>query len=169
MNRMPELARNEAAFIRPSPAGGTLGGVARRTRETLLLCEAAGFDIVIVETVGIGQSETAVADMVDMFLLLMQPGGGDELQGIKKGVVELADLILVNKADGAFAELDPFSSMIWPADVPPPGAGVKTETFRAPAAAMSLARCQIPPDYTTLSEEMAAHGSMGIASTSGWT
>ena len=101
--RMPELARNEAAFIRPSPAGGTLGGVARRTRETLLLCEAAGFDVVVVETVGIGQSETAVADMVDMFLLLMQPGGGDELQGIKKGVVELADLILVNKADGAFA------------------------------------------------------------------
>jgi LAO/AO transport system kinase len=101
--RMAELARNAAAFIRPSPAGGTLGGVARRTRETLLLCEAAGFEIVIVETVGIGQSETAVADMVDMFVLLMQPGGGDELQGIKKGVVELADLILVNKADGAFA------------------------------------------------------------------
>ena len=101
--RMPELARNDAAFIRPSPAGGTLGGVARRTRETLLLCEAAGFDVVIVETVGIGQSETAVADMVDMFVLLMLPGGGDELQGIKKGVVELADLILVNKADGEFA------------------------------------------------------------------
>jgi LAO/AO transport system kinase len=101
--RMAELARNAAAFIRPSPAGGTLGGVARRTRETLLLCEAAGFEIVIVETVGIGQSEAAVADMVDMFVLLMQPGGGDELQGIKKGVVELADLILVNKADGAFA------------------------------------------------------------------
>src|SRR5260221_12012766 len=100
---MRELARSEAAFIRPSPAGGTRGGVARRTRETLLLCEAAGFDIVIVETVGIGQSETAVADMVDMFLLLMQPGGGDELQGIKKGVVEPADLILVNKADGAFS------------------------------------------------------------------
>ncbi len=101
--RMAELARNEAAFIRPSPAGGTLGGVARRTREALMLCEAAGFEIVIVETVGIGQSETAVADMVDMFVLLVQPGGGDELQGIKKGVVELADLILVNKADGAFA------------------------------------------------------------------
>jgi LAO/AO transport system kinase len=101
--RMERLARNEAAFIRPSPTGGTLGGVARRTRETMLLCEAAGFDVVIVETVGIGQSETAVADMVDMFVLLMLPGGGDELQGIKKGVVELADLILVNKADGEFA------------------------------------------------------------------
>jgi LAO/AO transport system kinase len=101
--RMGELARNTAAFIRPSPTGGTLGGVARRTRETLLLCEAAGFDVVIVETVGIGQSESAVADMVDMFVLLMLPGGGDELQGIKKGVVELADLILVNKADGDFA------------------------------------------------------------------
>jgi LAO/AO transport system kinase len=100
--RMAELARNPAAFIRPSPSGGTLGGVARRTRETMLLCEAAGFDVVIVETVGIGQSETAVADMVDMFVLLLAPGGGDELQGIKKGVVELADLILVNKADGEF-------------------------------------------------------------------
>jgi LAO/AO transport system kinase len=101
--RMESLARSEAAFIRPSPTGGTLGGVARRTRETMLLCEAAGFDVVIVETVGIGQSETAVADMVDMFVLLMLPGAGDELQGIKKGVVELADLILVNKADGEFA------------------------------------------------------------------
>jgi LAO/AO transport system kinase len=101
--RMETLARSEAAFIRPSPTGGTLGGVARRTRETMLLCEAAGFDVVIVETVGIGQSETAVADMVDMFVLLMLPGGGDELQGIKKGVIELADLILVNKADGEFA------------------------------------------------------------------
>jgi len=100
--RMPELSRHAAAFIRPSPAGRTLGGVARRTRETMLLCEAAGFDVVIVETVGIGQSETAVADMVDMFLLLLLPGGGDELQGIKRGVIELADLILVNKADGDF-------------------------------------------------------------------
>ncbi|KZC97025.1 methylmalonyl Co-A mutase-associated GTPase MeaB [Oceanibaculum pacificum] len=101
--RMELLARNPSAFIRPSPAAGTLGGVARRTREAMLLCEAAGFDVVIVETVGVGQSETAVADMVDMFLLLLLPAGGDELQGIKKGIVELADLIVVNKADG---ELD---------------------------------------------------------------
>ena len=98
--RMAELARDSRAFIRPSPAGTTLGGVARRSREAILLAEAAGFDVVIVETVGVGQSETAVADMVDMFLLLLAPGAGDELQGLKKGIVELADLILVNKADG---------------------------------------------------------------------
>ncbi len=98
--RMSELARDPRGFIRPSPAGTTLGGVARRTREAILLAEAAGFDVVIVETVGVGQSETAVADMVDMFLLLLAPGAGDELQGLKKGIVELADLILVNKADG---------------------------------------------------------------------
>jgi LAO/AO transport system kinase len=98
--RMAELAREPRAFIRPSPAGATLGGVARRTREAILLAEAAGFDVAIVETVGVGQSETAVADMVDMFLLLLAPGAGDELQGLKKGIVELADLILVNKADG---------------------------------------------------------------------
>ncbi len=98
--RMEELSRNPSAFIRPSPAGGTLGGVARRTREAGLLCEAAGFDVVLIETVGVGQSETAVADMVDMFVLLLQPGGGDELQGIKRGIVELADLLVVTKADG---------------------------------------------------------------------
>ena len=98
--RMETLARNPNAFIRPSPAGRTLGGVTRRTRETLLLCEAAGFDVVLVETVGVGQSETAVAEMTDMFMLLLLPGGGDELQGIKRGIMELADLILVNKADG---------------------------------------------------------------------
>lgn len=98
--RMAELARDPRAFVRPSPAGSTLGGVARRTREAIRLAEAAGFDVVIVETVGVGQSETAVADMVDMFLLLLAPGAGDELQGLKKGIVELADLILVNKADG---------------------------------------------------------------------
>ena len=102
--RMGELAANQRAFIRPSPAGQTLGGVARRSREALLLCEAAGHDVVLVETVGVGQSETAVADMTDMFLLLLQPGGGDELQGIKRGIVELADLILVNKADGEMLE-----------------------------------------------------------------
>jgi LAO/AO transport system kinase len=98
--RMPELSRRAEAYIRPSPAGQTLGGVARRTREAMWLCEAAGFDVVIVETVGVGQSETAVADMVDLFLLLIAPAGGDDLQGIKRGIVELADLVLVNKADG---------------------------------------------------------------------
>ncbi|HSE77584.1 MAG TPA: methylmalonyl Co-A mutase-associated GTPase MeaB [Alphaproteobacteria bacterium] len=98
--RMSDLARVERAFIRPSPSGGTLGGVARRTREVGLVCEAAGFDVVLVETVGVGQSETAVADMVDLFLLLLPPAGGDELQGLKKGIVELADIIAVNKADG---------------------------------------------------------------------
>jgi LAO/AO transport system kinase len=98
--RMPRLANDARAFIRPSPSSGTLGGVAARTRETMLICEAAGYDVVIVETVGIGQSETAVADMTDFFLALMLPGAGDELQGLKKGVVELADMIAVNKADG---------------------------------------------------------------------
>ena len=98
--RMEELSRRNAAFIRPSPAGTTLGGVARRTREAMLLLEAAGFDTVIVETVGVGQSETAVADMVDMFIVLLLPAGGDDLQGIKRGVIELADLVVVNKADG---------------------------------------------------------------------
>jgi len=98
--RMELLSRRREAFIRPSPTGGTLGGVARRTRETMVLCEAAGFDVLFVETVGVGQSETAVADMTDMFLLLLIPGGGDDLQGIKRGIMELADLILINKADG---------------------------------------------------------------------
>jgi len=98
--RMARLATNPHAFIRPSPAGGTLGGVAARTRETMLICEAAGYDVVLVETIGTGQSETAVADMTDFFLVLMLPGAGDELQGLKKGVVELADMIAVNKADG---------------------------------------------------------------------
>src|SRR5690348_3503778 len=98
--RMAQLASDPHAFVRPSPSSGTLGGVAAKTRETMLLCEAAGYDVVMVETVGIGQSETAVADMTDFFLLLMLPGAGDELQGLKKGVVELADMIAVNKADG---------------------------------------------------------------------
>lgn len=98
--RMEKLAVNERAFIRPSPSGKTLGGVARKTRESLLVCEAAGFDAVLVETVGVGQSEVAVASMVDFFLVLMIAGGGDELQGIKKGVLELADAVAVNKADG---------------------------------------------------------------------
>ena len=97
--RMERLAMDPAAFIRPSPSGGELGGVARKTREAILLCEAAGFDVVIVETVGVGQSETVVADMVDLFMAVLIPGGGDELQGIKKGLIEIADLILINKAD----------------------------------------------------------------------
>lgn len=98
--RMPQLAAQEKAFIRPSPAGNSLGGVAWRTRETILLCEAAGFDTVIVETVGVGQSEITVRSMVDCFLLLLLPGAGDELQGIKRGIVEMADILAVNKADG---------------------------------------------------------------------
>ncbi len=98
--RMERLSLEQHAFIRPSPSSGTLGGVARRTRETMIVCEAAGFDIIIVETVGVGQSETTVASMVDFFLVLMLAGAGDELQGIKKGVLELADAIAINKADG---------------------------------------------------------------------
>ncbi len=98
--RMARLAASDHAFIRPSPSSGTLGGVAAKTREAMLLCEAAGFDVILVETVGIGQSETAVCDMTDFFLALMLPGAGDELQGIKKGLVELADMIAITKADG---------------------------------------------------------------------
>lgn len=98
--RMERLSTFENVFIRPSPSGGTLGGVAKKTKETILLCEAAGFDIIIIETVGVGQSEITVRAMVDFFLLLIMPGGGDELQGIKKGSVEIADAIVVNKADG---------------------------------------------------------------------
>ena len=98
---MNRLSLNNKAFIRPSPSGGSLGGVTRRTRESMLLCEAFGFDLILVETVGVGQSELAVHSMVDFFLLLMLPGAGDELQGIKKGIIEMADSILINKADGS--------------------------------------------------------------------
>jgi len=98
--RMQRLSTDPAAFVRPSPSAGTLGGVAARTREAMLLCEAAGYDVIIVETVGVGQSETAVADMVDVFVALMLPDGGDELQGIKKGLLEVADVVAINKADG---------------------------------------------------------------------
>ncbi len=98
--RMQELSMHEKAFIRPSPSSGTLGGVARKTRETILLCEAAGYELIIIETVGVGQSEVAVSEMTDFFILMLIAGGGDELQGIKKGIVEIADLILINKADG---------------------------------------------------------------------
>jgi len=103
--RMEQLSRQDNAFIRPSPAGSALGGVALKTRESMLLCEAAGFDVILVETVGVGQSEHQVAAMVDFFLVLMLPGGGDELQGIKKGIVELADAIVINKADGSSENL----------------------------------------------------------------
>jgi len=98
--RMEELAGRAEAYIRPSPSGGSLGGVARKTRETIILCEAAGFDTIFVETVGVGQSETAVHSMVDFFLLLMLAGAGDELQGIKRGIMEMADALVINKADG---------------------------------------------------------------------
>lgn len=98
--RMEELSRNNNAFIRPSPSGGALGGVAQKTRETMLLCEAAGYDVVLIETVGVGQSEYEVAGMVDFFMVLMLPNAGDELQGLKKGIVELADALVINKADG---------------------------------------------------------------------
>jgi LAO/AO transport system kinase len=98
--RMEQLARNPLAFIRPSPSQAQMGGVARRTREAVALCEAAGFDVVLIETVGVGQSETMVADLCDLFVLLLAPAGGDELQGVKRGIMEMADMILVNKADG---------------------------------------------------------------------
>ena len=102
--RMPYLARDPGAFIRPSPSQTHLGGVARRTREAVTLCEAAGFDVVLIETVGVGQSETVVAELSDVFVLLMAPGGGDELQGVKRGIMETADLIVVNKADGSLRD-----------------------------------------------------------------
>lgn len=101
--RMERLARDPDAYVRPSPSGGELGGVARRTREAMLLCEAAGYDVVLVETVGVGQSEIAVADLTDLFVLLASPAGGDDLQGIKRGIMELADLVVVTKADGDLA------------------------------------------------------------------
>ncbi len=98
--RMERLSREEHCFIRPSPSGGTLGGVTRKSRETMMLCEASGFDVILIETVGVGQSEITVRSMVDFFVLILNPGSGDELQGIKRGVMELADLIVINKADG---------------------------------------------------------------------
>src|SRR5437764_14278935 len=101
--RMGELTRSDSAFVRPSPTAGTLGGVARRTREAMLLCEAAGFDVVMVETVGVGQSEVAVAGMVDLLAVLLAPAAGDERQGIQRGIIELADVVVVNKNDGALA------------------------------------------------------------------
>ena len=99
-SRMHELAANKNAFIRPSPSSGTLGGVANKTRESIILCEAAGYDVILIETVGVGQSETTVSNLADFFLLLMLAGAGDELQGIKRGIMELADGLIINKADG---------------------------------------------------------------------
>lgn len=119
--RMEDLSRREEAFIRPTPAAGALGGVAQKTRETMLLCEAAGYDVILVETVGVGQSEYQVSAMVDFFMVLMLPGGGDELQGIKKGIMELADALVINKADG-------------------PSETLATMTQRQYASAMSLLR-----------------------------
>ncbi|REG20739.1 LAO/AO transport system kinase [Archangium gephyra] len=130
--RMARLSRESLAYIRPSPSSGTLGGVARKTRETLLLCEAAGFDVVLVETVGVGQSETVVADMVDFYLVLMLAGAGDELQGIKRGILEIADMIAINKADGDNA--------------------VRAERARAEyRAALHLMRPGAEPEVTTCS------------------
>jgi len=135
--RMEDLSRCPDAFIRPSPAGETLGGVARRTREAMLVCEAAGFDVIIVETVGVGQSETAVADMTDLFLLLLLPGGGDELQGLKRGIVEMADLVLVNKDDGDLAAAAQRAASEYRAALHLLGAG--SADWRVPVATCSAA------------------------------
>jgi LAO/AO transport system kinase len=128
--RMERLSRHPLAFIRPSPSRAEMGGVARRTREAVALCEAAGFDIVLIETVGVGQSETLVAGMCDLFVLLMAPAGGDELQGVKRGIMEMADLILVNKADG---------------DLIP--AATRTQADYAGALHLLRRRPQDPPDF----------------------
>ena len=112
--RMEKLSASEQAFVRPSPSRGTLGGVAQDTAEAMVLCEAAGYDVILVETVGVGQSEVTVSDVVDMVVLLVAPGGGDELQGMKKGIVELAHLIVVNKADGDLAALGAASLALRP-------------------------------------------------------
>ncbi|HEX4077341.1 MAG TPA: methylmalonyl Co-A mutase-associated GTPase MeaB [Rhizomicrobium sp.] len=144
--RMAVLARNPAAFIRPTPAGAEPGGVARHTREAMLLAETAGHDIVIVETVGVGQSETAVAGMVDLFVLLIAPGGGDDLQGIKRGAMELADLVIITKADGDLRE----------------GANRAFADYRA---ALSLLRPKYPGMEARIVKGSALHGE-GIAE--GW-
>jgi LAO/AO transport system kinase len=146
--RMATLARNPRAFIRPTPSGAVSGGVARRTRETMLLAEAAGYGVVLVETVGVGQSETAVAQMVDLFLLLVAPGSGDELQGIKRGAMELADLVLVTKADGdlldavnrAFGDYRAALSLMWPKypGIPPEIARVSALTGAGVTESWSL-------------------------------
>ena len=134
--RMERLAQLEQAFIRPSPSGGSLGGVAHRSREAMLVCEAAGYDVVLIETVGIGQAEVSVASMVDFFLVLLLPAGGDELQGIKKGVIELADALVVNKADGETRLVAERTRGEYAAAlelIRPPGDGWKPEAFIASA------------------------------------
>lgn len=133
--RMARLACNSLAFIRPTPSGASSGGVARRTRETMLLAEAAGHEVLLVETVGVGQSETAVAEMVDLFVLLIAPGGGDELQGIKRGIMELADVVLITKADGALAE----------------AAAQALADYRAASALMRPKYADIPVSITSIS------------------
>jgi LAO/AO transport system kinase len=128
--RMANLARNDHAFIRPSPSSGAQGGVAGKTREAILLCEAAGYNVILVETVGVGQSETAVRSMVDFLLLLLLPGAGDELQGMKRGIVELADLIAINKADGDNLQKVKFAQAAYRQALrlfPPPESGWKPD------------------------------------------
>ncbi|WP_241657866.1 methylmalonyl Co-A mutase-associated GTPase MeaB [Anaerobacillus alkaliphilus] len=134
--RMEQLGRNKRAFVRPTPAGGTLGGVARKSRETMLVCEAAGYDVIIVETVGVGQSETTVRSMVDLFIVLMITGAGDELQGMKKGVLELADAIFINKADGdnklkALAAKEEYNQILH--YIPPATKGWETRAYTCSA------------------------------------
>ena len=146
--RMELLSREKNAFIRPSPSQNTLGGLARRSREAVALCEAAGFDVVLIETVGVGQSETTVAALCDIFLLLMAPAGGDELQGIKRGIIELADLILVNKADG---DLLPAAS--------------RTVADYAGALRLLRRRPQDPPEYPAV---LPVSASTGAGLTEAW-
>lgn len=143
--RMERLSRDPNAYIRPSPSRGTLGGVARRTREAVTVCEAAGFDVVLIETVGVGQSEVMVAEMTDLFVLLMAPGGGDELQGVKRGIMEIADLILVNKADGEMK-----------------AAATRTASDYSGALGLMRSRPQDPPGFPKVLTVSAAEGT-GIA------
>lgn len=143
--RMPLLSRDPRAFIRPSPSQSTLGGIARRTREAVAVCEGAGFDVVLVETVGVGQSETLVAGVSDIFLLLLAPAGGDELQGVKRGIMEIADIVLVNKADGALLPV-----------------AERTRADYQGALRLMRARPEDPPDYPMVLTASAAEG-RGIA------
>jgi LAO/AO transport system kinase len=143
--RMPLLSRDPRAFIRPSPSQSALGGIARRTREVVAVCEGAGFDVVLVETVGVGQSETLVAGVTDVFLLLIAPAGGDELQGVKRGIMEIADIVLVNKADGALLP-----------------AAERTRADYQGALRLMRARPEDPPGYPMVKTASAAEG-RGVA------